>query len=102
MKKTVYSCDTYGTEMPDVTPYRINTGRKIPDYCAGFGHRIIWDYSDWNTFIDMDIVAIEKIKDSEQLELNSLVEAAKHRCLSDTEQDRKLFLEMKCFWNCEC
>jgi hypothetical protein len=66
MKKTVYSCDTYGTEMPDVTPYRINTGRKIPDYCAGFGHRIIWDYSDWCTKCHEEFVEKNPTKTTEE------------------------------------
>ena len=50
----------------------------------------------------MKIIAIEPATQLEQEELKKLEENEKHRTLSNEEKERKLFLGMKQFWNCEC
>lgn len=50
----------------------------------------------------MKIIAIEPITQLEKKELEKLEEDEKHRTLLDEEKNRKLFLGMKQFWNCEC
>jgi len=50
----------------------------------------------------MQIKAIEQITSKEQEELDKLKADSKQRRLTSDEDVRKLFLEMKQVWNCEC
>lgn len=50
----------------------------------------------------MKIVAIQKPTAIDELKLKKLKEKSKRQPLTDKENNKVLFLEMKKLWNCEC